>query len=281
VKYPDKKNRRLRRVVLLQAGAGAVLFHAFFVFAFRSIPFSAPKPYVETGPLCALLPPREQARGIMRDLWVWTDLADPTLLSLPNERYGFSRMLNTRPRPPYSGIPGYLPLFFYTPESPVEEPPPLPRWPSLPDQLALSWQPHAAPVPADPDLGALPRGALWRFPDGRIVTDGPTVSPEQIRAATQDLDIQEAHAARIEIIRKINRLRVIVRRTSGSPQLDRLAAAVLIRTGGLILRRIEAGREQHVPSWLPDEDGARTIEFEWRLLAAAPAGPAHGEETQP
>ncbi len=261
------------RLAVESALLGVLLFHAFLLYGFRLAP---PKSVARAGrdtTHCVLLAPEKKARAEERALWAWYYLADPSIFTLPNEEIGFSRVRNERPKLPYTPPPPYQYIIAYQPEFPLPMPPLASPWPPPADAVAADWPAPRIPPLGDPSLGSVPQHAIvWHCPDGRRIPDPPDL-PEDKAADLVNANLHDlVHPTRIEILHTAQRIRIVLRRSCGNAALDALAVDALIRQAGEIQRRLAATPEAGRPSWFPDKGDERTVEIEWRLLAAAPPG---------
>lgn len=221
-----------------------------------------------------MLRPPAQARRWERSLWAWSRIEDPTLLALPNERLGFSRVRSEKRVLPYTEIPAYRYVASYLAESAVQEAPLAVPPPPLEKAVSLAWTSRLPPVPADPILGSAPARIVWHFPDGRVIDDAPAL-PEGSPGAALAKE-KPTTPTRIEVIRSENRLRVAIRASCGNIQLDRMAYDACVQAAGEYQRRQSAGGAASAASWFPGVGQSVLLVVEWRLAetptAATDAG---------
>lgn len=225
-----------------------------------------------------MLRPPAQARRWERSLWAWSRIEDPTLLALPNERLGFSRVRNEKRVPPYTEIPAYRYVVSYLAESAVQQAPLSAPPPPLEKAVSLTWTSRLPPVPAAPPLGRAPVRIVWHFPDGRVIDDAPALPEGGPGAAMAKKE--PVAPTRVEVIRSENRLRVSIRESCGNVELDRMAYDALVRAAGEYQRRLSAGGAVSAASWFPGPGQSVVLEVEWRLAPPA-ATAATDAATQP
>ena len=257
------KHRRKQRLIIVQAAFWTVFLHAILFYGFSLTPRPVPNRLRLYGPTCALLRTPKRARRWERSLWAWSRIADPTLLALPNERLGFSRVRKEKRVLPYTEIPAYRYVTTYLPETVVRPTPLASPPPPLEKAVSLTWTDRLPPVPADPPLGSAPTRILWHFPDGRVIDDAPAL-PETILELALAKGKPTAPTG-IAVIRSENRLRVAIRASCGNVDLDRMAYDALVRAAGEYQRRQSAGGAAGTASWFPGPGQNVLIEIEWRL----------------
>lgn len=255
--------------------AGACVVCAALCYGLRLKPAPRLPESSQDSTRAVLLPPPTAAdiRTWERNLYDWAALRDPTLLVLPNERFGFSRERSARLEVPSAAVPDYE---FALP--PIE-PPVLPAL-SLCGAIAplrerLSGAVEPIRPAAVPVLAAepLPRVTFWRYPDGRMAHGLPGFDAERHRNAWADGPLPRRPTG-LSVRRgdRLARLRVVVTEACGNPELDALAVsllrrylATLVLTGGLA--------PAAAPEFLPGVGQEVELQVEW---AAPPAEAAAG-----
>ncbi len=228
---------------------------------------------------CVLVSPQGTA-GIEaweRNLYDWADLRDPTLLVLPNERFGFSRERSAKLDIPCAPVPPYH--FSMTPVGQTS-PPPAPLRaapPSLAERVAGAGEP-IRPLPPEP-MVVLPlaRGIFWSRLDGRLLSGLPTPDERALRTAlAQGLPPKSPTRLRVSRGERLAMTRVQVAGECGNAALDALAADLLRRTVGLQELQDRLPPEgRALPEYVPAPGGETEVQVEWGLNAvAAPAAPA-------
>lgn len=246
----------------------ALFLHVAFLYAFRIRPNERPQwTSSASTPDCVFLSPPGEASEWEREIRAWCSLADPTLLSLPNESRGFSRVRREERVLPYSAVPPYeyASSFAQEPAFPElalsDEPRP------LQDEVSRTWRTTPAPVPADPPTTPLPDGIVWRLPGGTVLSGMPDLPEDDVRKASASTP--PTGCTRLEVIRDQRRLRVRVRRPCGNSQLDLLLLATVTRAVRRLERQEELGKTVADSVLYPSVPGdIRTVEVEWRLLRA-------------
>ena len=255
-------SRRRAEIALLLA----LFFHVAFLYAFRIRPHGRPQRPSTATPDCVFLSPPGEALEWEREIRAWCELADPTLLSLPNESRGFSRVRREERVLPYSDVPPYEYASAFAPErtfaelSLSDEPRPMEA------EVSRAWQATPAPVPPEPPTKPLPDGIVWRLPDGTVLAGMPELPEDDVREASK-ATAPEA-PTRVEITRDQRRLRIRVRRPCGSPELDLLLLKAVTREVRRLERQEELGKTVASVLYPSASGDVRTVEVEWRLLRA-------------
>jgi hypothetical protein len=197
----------------------------------------------------------------------WCDVADPTILSLPNSLWGFSR-IREEPRPePYESIPAFEPAGV----QPTPDPsfPPLELASAPPDMasgIPLLWerpavgletQPSPVPVEEEP--------VLWRGGDGLPLPGPPEMVAADVAAALAAGGRPGAETV-LELNTREDLSRVRVRSSSGNRQLDLVAVAALSRQVARVAGDAESGGSLGTTS----QDGDnRVVRVVWEGLGSA------------
>lgn len=263
-----------RRLIMEMAVLVTLLLHALFCSLFR---------LREPGEKNAARPVPEAFVTALADgpapdqeFADWGRLADPTLLTLPNPKLGFSTFLTTDlPRP-------YTPLQeqHLAPAAPALPPAPETVLGAAPAPLETGLRMHwPVRLPADdeetpPPAAPAATGMLWHFADGTPIPPPPEVNQEDA------LRVMAAHTAaassRFEILLPPPPAAARLRLTdsSGSAVLDQFA---YIRLTAL-LRSWEQQRLNRAPGFpaarfTPETGYAAVVDVEWRRPVPAAAAP--------
>jgi len=277
-----------KRVIWELALVGALFFHCAFAYLFRPQADQArPKGQPARAP-CVFLPPPSEASADQKELLVWSELSDPTLLSLPNPARGFSEFLAEKEKPPLSIPPPPPPALASLARAEF----PVLRLASPAENLAASMSRQwSVALPLGEDAGPFPalnRSVIWRFEDGT-----PLINPGDVPAA----DLRQALAAgkpqsptRIQVtLQDRAGTRIVLRDGCGNAALDalalqRVAARAMEWERSLTFRQPSTETERFSFA----NDFSQMIEVEWRLLpepapavavpgtTPAAAGPASG-----
>ena len=248
---------------------GACLVCAAIAFGLRLPPPSEEPEEARNNTRCIMVsaPDAPDIRPWERDLYTWVTLRNPTVLILPNERLGFSRVRARTLRVPIAPIPAYT----FT-EKPAREQPHVPialRGDSLdfPEKIVLAWQPFPPPVVDPVPVEPLPHGIFWRRSDGQLVGDVPPLDEAAVRAAFAESSVPVAPTILL-VSRPVEAraIRVRVLQSCGNTSLDLLAVNVIRKAvGELELRERQAGEEDPRPSYFPALGGTSRLEVEWDL----------------
>lgn len=255
--------------------AGAAVLCAGLYYGLRLEPAPRLQESPQDSTRAVLLPPPTAAdiRTWERNLYEWAALRDPTLLVLPNERFGFSRERSARLDVPSAAVPAYR--FTVTPI----EPPALPALSlcgaavPLRERLAGAVEPIQPAAVAALAAEPLPRVTFWRYPDGRMANGLPGFDAELHRAAWADGPLPRRPTG-LSIRRgdRLARLRVVVTEACGNPELDALAVGLLRRH--LIAMVLPAApAPEAAPEFFPVVGGEVELQVEW---AAPPPVAAAG-----
>lgn len=233
---------------------------------------------------CVLVSPANAAdvRGWERNLYDWAALRDPTLLVLPNERFGFSRERAIKREVPCAPVPPYR--FTMAPMGQTPPPPvPLCGPPApLPARVAAAGEP-IRPAPVEPVVvEPLPRGVFWRTLDGRLLSGLPAFADRQVQDAIAQGGAPKAPTSlRVSRGDRGSTLRVQVVDGSGNAGLDALAVVALRRAVGQLETEERLAPQGRARSeLLPPAGGAVDLQVEWSLpvdAVATPPGRADGK----
>lgn len=225
---------------------------------------------------CVLVSPAGAAdiRAWERNLYDWAALRDPTLLVLPNERFGFSRERFTKLEIPCAATPPYR--FTMAPVGQSPAPPlslaaaPL----SLAERVASVREP-IRPPPVEPFVVIpLERGVFWRTLDGAVPAGLPAFDEAQVRAAMAGEKPPERPTT-LRLIRgdRPASTRVQVVSGCGNEALDALAEKVLRRAAveAQLPPRQGGPTATAETGFLPPAGGEVELQVEWNLAPAAQA----------
>ena len=255
-----------RRVIWELALVGALLFHCAFAYLFRP---QADPVHAKDQPVrapCVFLPPTSGASADQKELFVWAELGDPTLLSLPNPVRGFSEFLAEKEKSPLSLAPppppalaGVAPASF-----------PVLRLASPAEDLAASMSRQwsvALPLGEDASpLPALNQSVIWRFEDGTPLINPGDIPAAELRQALPAGKPQSPTRIQVTLQERAG-TRVVLRDSCGNAALDalalqRVAARAMEWERSLTFRQPSTETERFSFT----NDFSQTIEVEWRLL---------------
>jgi hypothetical protein len=227
---------------------------------------------------CVLVSPQGAAgiRAWERNLYDWAALRDPTLLVLPNERFGFSRERFAKLDIPCEPVPTYR---FSMTAVGQTAPPAIAlrgRPASLAERVAGAGEPIRPPPPEPIVVVPLSRGIFWRLPDGRRLNGLPEPDERAVRAAqAQGTPAKSPTLLRVSRGDRLATTRVQVVSGCGNAGLDALAVGVLRRAVGLqeLQDRLPPeGRAR--PEYVPAPGDETELQVEWSLGdAVVPAAP--------
>ncbi len=251
------------------AGAGLVCAALGYGLRLKPAPRLPESPQDSTR--AVLLPPPTAAdiRTWERNLYDWAALRDPTLLVLPNERFGFSRERSARLEVPSAAVPSYE--FTLTPI----EPPALPALSlcgaiaPLRERLAGAVEPIRPAAPPALAAEPLPRVTFWRYPDGRMANGLPGFDAERHRDAWADGPLPRRPTS-LAVWRgdRLARLRVVVTEACGNPELDAMAVGLLRQHLATLVLAAGAAPEA-APEFLPGVGQTVELQVEWAAPPAA------------
>jgi hypothetical protein len=241
-------------------------------YGLRTRPLQETEAAPERGSSCQYVQSQGGLHGLApweQTLHIWTRLADPTLLVLPDEELGFSQVRD-EPRPmPETPVPEYLLVVKLADEAeqPVirlAEP-----YRGLPDEMRLRWSLAKPESWEHPALVPLPRTLVWHRPDGQVMQNMPTLDAGSIREAIK-AGGDARYPTRVEVFASSSERpgRVRVRRSSGNTLLDMLVVAALRQAIGRYERDARFFGLESRPMYLPEPGGSAFLEIEWSLLPA-------------
>ncbi|MDX9981193.1 MAG: hypothetical protein RBU25_14300 [Lentisphaeria bacterium] len=253
--------------------AGTLLLALLVWFGFRLEPVPALSPAsAETKGSSHFVASPGQSGGIAeweRILHTWARLADPTLLVLPDEELGFSRVRQTPRHLPETPPPEYRFAVVLAAETPQAEIRLAAPRQELPDELRQRWLVAPPETREYPPVVPLPRAIVWHRPDGQVLAAMPELDIDTVRRAIAEGG-HPRYPTRLEVQAGDSAFptRIRVRRPSGNTALDLHAVAVLQRAVGFMERRQRFGQEDTPPAYLPPPGGSVIIEIEWSLFPA-------------
>ena len=266
---------------------GTLLLHAMLFYAFRGSTAPDVRIAPRNAPECVWVSPAA-SQTWEKEIYAWCLLADPTLLSLPDERYGFARVRRGERVLPHRSTPA-----FEVPDETEETAafPPLRLSPPALDvanALANRWPAAELPALEPPRLARLPEGVLWRFPDGTVLSGVPELDMDEVVAALREgplptcptgIGLARAEAGPTVGLGQTGAPgRVRVLQQCSNQRLDDL----LVRTLRRALARLDqdsatvaTGKDA---SCFPTPGGSIAFEVEWRLVRVPPETPAPDTE---
>jgi hypothetical protein len=226
---------------------------------------------------CVLVSPAGAAdiRSWERNLYDWAALRDPSLLVLPNERFGFSRERSAKLEVPSAAVPAYR--FAMTPLGQSAAPPLALCGPSpgLAERLVAIAEPIRPPPPEPLVVVPLARAVFWRTPDGRRVGGLPVFDEREVRAATaRERPPKGPTTLRLVHGDRLATTRVQLLSSCGNGSLDALAVAALRRAAGQQqMRESQKDAEPARAEFFPPPGADIELQVEW--------GPLTGPEPAP
>jgi hypothetical protein len=201
------------------------------------------------------------------EIYKWTVLANPSLLSLPHLQLGFSQFrLETHPRF-FTEVPA-----FTLEIEPVAEQSntPLPFTPArlpLEQEIPRSWPLTSISQPTQTQQ-ALPNTVIWRQADGALLMHMPKLPEAKLNAALAA--VPPTGLTAIQISRSNGMVRVRLIRSCGNRELDALALAAV----GQNVTRFE-GLERsfgkpEASLFFPPAENPTNIQVEWRMRKPNP-----------
>lgn len=159
----------------------------------------------------------------------WVNVGDPTLLTVPNEYFGFSIIRNGKRQLPVKNISEYSFTIETTDEMPFIDINLGETFANLPNEISYAWQLNLTAIPEKmlpPSKSVYPNSFIWRLLDGRVI-NLPLPKDEMVK---QELEktMLTANATRFLIYRiSKDRVRVRVEKSCGNKELDLMAIKVL------------------------------------------------------
>ena len=267
---PRKRDSELRSWLL--SLLATVLTFAFFWYGFRTRPPTVKETVTEAQSSCQFVGSWENHDRLAdweRMLHIWARLADPTVMVLPDEQLGFSRVRQTKRALPETPVPEYGFRVILSKEATfpgirLAAPPH-----ALPDEMRLRWTAALPELPPAPTVVPLPEGIVWHRPDGRVLMSMPELDLERVRKAISEGG-RPRYPTRVELRAGSAETptRIRVRRASGNVQLDLHVVSALRRDVGAYERKkryLAAAAER--PAYLPPPGASILFEIEWSLFS--------------
>ncbi len=256
-----------RRLCSELAILATLLIHLALFYSFKMLPPSESQKVSAPEPDCILLSPLAETNKALweKNLLAWYFLADPTLITLPDDQLGFGVVRNGERIIPLR----HTPRFEYTVKLSEEKGQPnfalarhlAPVEPEISDK----WSAAGPRMPEAPTVTPLPAGIVWRFPDGMRLPDAPQLDSDKIKTAIQTAK-PPLRPTLIEVNQEATFTRVRIRQPSGNLLLDQLAVKQLKQEISRIKRRNHYQQKTETRSYLPKKGQTRCFEVEWRLL---------------
>jgi hypothetical protein len=249
---------------------GAILLHVPVLFC-RLPTVPPPDRSVTRRPHCTFLEPGLPMKESESELLAWAELADPTILSLPNTGAGFSSWLRQRPARPYTPSPSPAATPVSIPSRPPA-PPPEKVIPALAEGFRQEWRVSIPDSPQAPPAPELPAGVVWRFGNGAPLPGMAEVAPADLRVALAAGVPRQPTRLRVHMPEN-GAARVRLLTSCGNADLDRLARRLLgsrILAWEQAVRRRESSPETE--PFLQDAARNRVVEVEWRLALGGGGG---------
>jgi len=279
----QRKQSAVDRLCTEGAFLGALVFHVALFYAFRIPPSSTNHTLPVTQPDATLIAPLRTgtsltgaAAALEKTIHAWCVLADPTLMSLPNDTVGFGLVRQNERALPVTEVPPYG--YDVTPAAERPFPPvaltaPLP---ALDSEVAAKWTVADVRERPPTPVPNLPRQLIWRYTDGTLLTDVPKLDPAEIREAVTQTGVPQ-QPTRLQIHRadasgpvavgqreSFSRLRL--RRSCGNARLDQLLVTALKRELLQLELQQKFRHEVTERPYFPTPGGTLTFEVEWRLM---------------
>lgn len=257
---------------------GSLAVHAAMFYGFKPRTFATAVAAQSPSPTCVLVSPLDASRNWERELYAWCFLADPTVLSLPDERFGFSDLRRGERILPLTAVSAYAePAIPIVTDAFPEFAPVIPFEPFATAAGAKTTAPPVA-IPEPEAVVALPTAILWRQADGTGMTPPPGWDPDAARAVLRGEPLPSTVTC-LEIDReppfdrRLECARVRIVQSSGNVAADLLA----VRSVQTSLFQAERARDadddpEPAAPWLPHPGQRQRVEVEWRL-AASPEEP--------
>lgn len=246
----------------------AVAIHVFLVAGFRISTAPKQTEVQKTEPQCFLLAPHQYASSRWEQkLWWWTRMKDPTLLSQPDEQYGFSDVRTDPLSWPYTAPPSYRFTAALT-----GEPEPFPiqllgKYPGVSDKISTSFPRVEVEVPHIDITMSLPEKVIWRTVDSSLIKSPPAMkmSRQKLNDLLQSTSVTAPTT--IEVMRHQGLARARIRESCGNQQLDLLALDALQEgLEDLPENAPETVHADAIPPYVPEQGDTRVIDIEWRLM---------------
>ena len=208
--------------------------------------------------------------GWEQQLFAFSDIHDPSLLTEADPRHGFSAILSLPAASPFSNTT-------LQPPEPVRQSPaqfpaatvatPLP---GIPEIIARNWPLASPAAPEKIPPQKLPATILCRFADGTLLTPASAI-PETVGELTATQPPTAPSQFAIHLPQTPFQARIRLTTSCGNPKLDRVALQVLSTR----VRQWEQARlsKQHTPEtarFTADREFTQIIEVEWRLQSPPP-----------
>lgn len=269
---PTSPYRIATRHLWLPALAGALLVHVAAFGLLRVKPArpghaAAPSP----APACSVIQPAPVGAAWERQLLAWAELADPSILSLPDPRHGFSRLLVAAANWPLTDLPAFETSPAATAASSFA---PIALTAADPD-LAASLRHHwtcLVPTETETPSPAVPgRTVVWRLADGTPLTGIAEIAEADLKQARGTTLPQQPSRFHVLADPLAAGLRLRLAESCGVDALDRIAYQRLARR--LLDWERDLRQKQAVLELEPllrAPDLPVLVEVEWRLALEPP-----------
>lgn len=267
--YVDTEGWSPRLVIII-----LVLFLAALFFSvFRIVPYASRTTAQEPELEVFMISPSDMAEEYGRNITGWSMIENPTIMSQPHPKLGFSILKQYPPSLPFAD---QEPLSLLWPprkyiEMPIEAPNFLP-------ESALKWRlggenwrvflPKGRKFAQQP----LPQKVIWRLPNGRTIENPPDIELDIIQEKAKDTELTQPTILEIIAGPDGENYRVIARESCGNSELDQLAVEAL-RNSFFEKREVSEpeNNQQETISRVPRPmRGTSTrIEVEWRLVTSS------------
>jgi len=227
------------------------------------------------------LPQRPGPRDWEKQIHAWCFLADPTLMTLPDDTVGFGEVRRNERSLPVTEAPVFQCTVALIEERQLDELTLSSALASVDHEVSAKWPLAELPRRETPPTCRLPDGLLWRLADGTVLRDVPDVAEEDVREALAE-GSSPSEASRIEIDRTGEFGRIHVRRGCGNPRLDLLLVRALRKRMFRSEFQGESATAKASSDCIPALGKQSAFEVEWRLARLEPtAEPEPGQAPGP
>ncbi len=200
-----------------------------------------------------------------KEIFGWCLWADPTLLTLPNEEYGFAELRKYERELSVQSVPGYGIEVEQTAEQKFSQFNLSKQRQPLEKKISAGWQTAKLPKSEVTVPTPLERKIIWRYLDGTLVQQPLTLDAEKVQKAVE-IGGKPESPTRIELNHEGKFTRIIVRRSSGNLQLDKLLVQRLTLELFAHEQALELAKNTTEHRLFPPEEEVSVFEVEWRLL---------------
>ncbi|MFA6930196.1 MAG: hypothetical protein WCT05_07705 [Lentisphaeria bacterium] len=198
-----------------------------------------------------------------RDLYQWVSIADPRRMLHPDLQSGFSRFGN----PTYAYPPPPLPVWslqkYFWPKTDYPESRLAVAGKSLRELILEQWNKDSKIFLLPFEKATLPSGVFWRLAGSKTQISNLELPPEFSVLAGNPLEVGKITRMTLLELAMLKGLpipRIVVRRSCGNIQFDRLAVVAL-------KRHLQAAKKENTVFFLAENSANKTwyLEVDWRL----------------